>query len=266
MPNPQEPNPHLPTPVKFSRLLYLLSGYNHSTVMFLSDGFTHGFPLHFQGIQESSHAKNLLTAVQNQTVVDAKIAKELAAGRLAGSFDSPPISPFVVSPLGVVPKKSPGEFRLIHHLSFPKGASVNDGISHENSTVCYATIGDAIRCIKLAGQGSYLAKTDIQNAFRIILIQSDDYGLLGMHWQGSFYFDRCMPMGWTSSCRTFEIFSTAVEWVAWHKLKIDHIIHLLDDFLIVAPDRQLCQAQLDLFIDLCSYAGIPIATEKTFGP
>lgn len=166
----------------------------------------------------------------------------------------------------MVPKKSPGEFRLIHHLSFPTDASVNDGISHENSTVCYATIGDAIRCIKLAGQGSYLAKTDIQNAFQIIPIQSDDYGLLGMHWQGSFYFDRCMPMGCASSCRTFEIFSTAVEWVAWHKLKIDHIIHLLDDFLIVAPDRQLCQAQLDLFIDLCSYVGIPIAMEKTFGP
>ena len=166
----------------------------------------------------------------------------------------------------MVPKKSPGEFRLIHHLSFPKGASVNDGISHENSTVCYANIGDAIRCIKLAGQGSYLAKTDIQNAFRIIPIQSDDYGLLGIHWQGSFYCDRCMPMGCSSSCRTSEIFSTAFEWVARHKLKIDHIIHLLDDFLIVAPDRQLCQAQLDLFIDLCSYIGIPIATEKTFGP
>ena len=75
-----------------------------------------------------------------------------------------------------------------------------------------------------------------------------------------------MPMGCTSSCWRFEIFSTTVEWVTRHKLKIGHIIHLLDDFLIVAPDRQLCQAQLDLFIDLCSYIGIPIATEKTFGP
>ena len=53
---------------------------------------------------------------------------------------------------------------------------------------------------------------------------------------------------------------------ARHKLKIDHIIHLLDDFQIVSSDRQLCQAQLVLFIDLCSYFGIPIATEKTFGP
>ena len=111
---------------------------------------------------------------------------------------------------------------------------MNDGISYENSTVCYATIGDAVRCMKLAGRGCYLAETDIKNAFPIIPIQSDDYGLLGMHWKGSFYFDRCMSMGCASSCRTFEILSTAVAWVARHKLKIDHIIHLLDDFLIVS--------------------------------
>ena len=174
MPSPKGPNPHLPMPIKFNRLLYLLSGYNHSTVMFLSNGLTRGFPLHFQGIRESSQAKNLSSAIQNPTVVDAKIAKELAAGRLAGPFVFPPLSPFIVSPLGVVPKKSPGEFRLIHHLSFLKGASVNDGISHENSFVCYATIGDAIRCMKLAGRGCFLANTDIKNAFRIIQIQSDD--------------------------------------------------------------------------------------------
>ena len=87
---------------------------------FLCNGFARGFPLYFQGIRESSQAKNLLSVIQNPTVVDAEIAKELAAGRLAGPFVSPPISPFTVSPLGVVPKNPPGEFRLIHHLSFPK--------------------------------------------------------------------------------------------------------------------------------------------------
>ena len=90
-------------------------------MIFLCNRFTRGFPPTFQGIREASQAKNLLSAIKNPTVVDTKTAKELAAGRLAGPF---------VSPLGVVPKKSPGEFRLIHHLSFPKGASVNDGISH----------------------------------------------------------------------------------------------------------------------------------------
>ena len=72
-------------------------------------------------------AANLLSARQQLEVVDTKIAEELAAGRLAAPFQSPRISPYVVSPLGLVPKKSPWEFHLLHHLSFPKSSSLNDG-------------------------------------------------------------------------------------------------------------------------------------------
>lgn len=43
-------------------------------------------------------------------------------------------------------------------------------------------------------------------------------------------------------------------------------IHLLDDFLIVAPSDPLCHKQLDIFLSLCGYLGIPIAPEKTCGP
>ena len=73
-------------------------------------------------------------------------------------------------------------------------------------------------------------------------------------------------MGCSSSCKTFEIFSSALEWIAQNKLHIRHILHLLGDFLIIAPSYQLCQAQLSLFVDLCSYLGVPKAPEKTRGP
>lgn len=142
----------------------------------------------------------------------------MTAGRLVGPFASPPFEPFQVSPLGVVPKKTPGEFRLIHHLSFPKGSSVNHGISPEHTRVCYTRIEDTINQIKELGQGCYLAKTDIKNAFRIIPISPNDYGLLGMKWRGSFYYDRCMPIGCSSSCLTFETSSAAVEWAAKQKM------------------------------------------------
>ena len=111
-----------------------------------------------------------------------------------------------------------------------------------------------------------MAKTDVKNAFRIIPIHPDDYGLLGMQWRGLYYYDRCMPMDCSSSCLTFEMFSTAVEWIARNKRKVDYILHILDDYLLVAPTEQLCQQQLDLFLSLCSYLGIPIAPEKTCGP
>ena len=149
--------------------------------------------------------------------------------------DKPPFPSFRVSPLGVVPKKAPGEFRLIHHLSYPRGSSVNDSIPPEFSSVYYATIGNAIHLIKTVGPGCLLAKTDIKNAFRIIPIHPNDYNLLGMQWNGKYFYDKCMPMGCSSSCSTFELFSSALEWVARDKLKINHLVHVLDDFFIVAP-------------------------------
>ena len=52
------------------------------------------------------------------------------------------------------------------------------------------------------------------SAFRILPIKPSDYDLLGIFWQGRYYYDCAMPMGCASSCRTFEMFSTAIEWVA----------------------------------------------------
>ena len=123
---------------------------------------------------------NLLSARQQPHVFDQKLAKELEAHRLAGPFDTPPFPVFRVSPLGIVPKKIPREFRLIHHLSYPVGKSANDGISHEHSSVQYANIEHAIKKIKQSGVGSYLAKTDIKSAFSILPINPHDYHLLGI--------------------------------------------------------------------------------------
>ena len=266
LPSPNLKNYNLPTSVIVERLDFFLSGYNHSIAVFLSSGFREGFPLHYEGDPGCSDANNLISATENPDVVDAKISKELKAGRLAGPFRTRPFYPFRISPLGVVPKKTPGEFRLIRHLSYPRGSSVNDGISPDHTSVSYATISDAIRHIKAAGRGCFLAKTDVKNAFRIIPICPVDYSLLGMRWRNLYYYDRCMPMGCSSSCKTFETLSTAMEWIAQNKLRINHIIHLLDDFLIIAKSQSLCQDQLNLFLDLCSYLGIPMAPEKTCGP
>ena len=263
---PRPIQPHLPTPVKVNNLLLFLSGYDNLIVEYFATGFTMGFPLHYKGPQFSCHSKNLLSAMQNPTAVDAKLSKELGAHRLASPFSSPPFSVFRLSPLGLVPKKVEGEFRLIHHLSFPKGSSLNDGISPDHTSVSYATLEDAIRRIKTVGLSCFLAKTDIKNAFRTTPIHPEDHNLLGICWRGLYYYDRCMPMGCSSSCKTFETFSTAIEWIAKNKLHITDILHLLDDFLIISPTEDLCRKQLHLFLILCSYLGIPMGPKKTVGP
>lgn len=51
-----------------------------------------------------------------EVVIRIKNAKEVQLGRVLGSFKKPLLPNLRVSPLGVVPKKAPSEFRLIHHL------------------------------------------------------------------------------------------------------------------------------------------------------
>ena len=175
--DPIAPTLSLPTPVNPDRLQHFFAGYEPTIAEFLFHGFKNGFSIQFEGILFSSDSNNLISAAENPSAVDAKIAKELEAHRLAGPFHNPPLTPFCVSPLGVVPKKNFGEFRLLHHLSFPKGSLVNDDIPLEHFRVCCATIGDAITHIKNVGTSAYLATTDLKSAFRSLPINPIDYGL-----------------------------------------------------------------------------------------
>ena len=186
------------------------------------NGFCFGFPIPFKGPSFSTAAPNFLSAEQHPNVVDRYLPKEVLAKRVAGTFTHPPFQNFRVSPIGVVPKKTPGEFRCIRHLSYPYGASVNDGIPVEDSSVTYSRMDDAVGLILRSWVGSFLAKTDIKSAFRIIPIRPADYNLLGIYVRGGYYFDPCLAMGLSSSCKTFEALSTAVQWIAQTNRDILH--------------------------------------------
>ena len=100
-----------------------------------------------------------------------------------------------------------------------------------------------------------MVKTDVKSAFRIIPIHPNDYPLLGMKWENLYYFDRCLPMGCSSSCAIFEAFSTALEWLALHRLGASGVLHILDDFLFIAESEEKCQADLQ-------FASITLDTVK----
>ena len=254
------------TPVIVERLKTLLNNYDPKLKKFLIEGFSTGFHIGCVGMRHTFISPNLRSAQDHPHIIVSKLEREIEAGRIVGPFSSPPFPNFVSSPLGVVPKKQPSEFRLIHHLSYPEGSSVNDLIPAEISTVHYATISDAIEVIKNTGAGCYMAKTDIKSAFRIIPIHQSDYHLLGMTWNNVYFFDRCLPMGCSSSCAIFEAFSTSLEWLAKHHLGASGVLHILDDFLFISETETKCRADLDSFLSMCQYLGVPISHEKTEGP
>ena len=88
-----------------------------------------------------------------------------------------------MSPIGLVPKKHSAKFRTIFHLSYPKSGetSINSSISKDDFSLKCITIDNAIKGILSLGQGCFLAKTDIESAFRLIPLRPSDYELFGMY-------------------------------------------------------------------------------------
>ena len=152
-------------------LIFILEGYDAHCYKESLSGFVQGFRLHFQGAKLDQFSDNLRSAF----------------------FEHHPFINLKVFPLSVIPKKRPGEYRMIHHLSYPYGGSVNDGIPPDFCSVHYATV-DVIMTITAN------CATDVHSAFRIIPVHPRDYCLIGMHWKGRYYVDCCLPMGLASSC------------------------------------------------------------------
>lgn len=66
---------------------------------------------------------NLKSVKTHRHIVKVKIYSELKAGSISEQFNVPA---FTLSPLGLVPKKEPNSYRLIHNLSYPEKNSLND--------------------------------------------------------------------------------------------------------------------------------------------
>ena len=99
------PGLDLPTPIIINRLTPFLAGYNKVAASYLINGFTNGFPIHFEGFRKDFFAPNLLSAHEHPEAVDSKLLKEPAVHRLAGPFVQPTFSKFSNFAFRICPKK-----------------------------------------------------------------------------------------------------------------------------------------------------------------
>ena len=244
-----------------------LNGYQPLAKARLVSGFTFGFHINSFSLSTVTSHKNLKSARMLPNVVESKIAKEVELGRYSGPYHVSPYESSIISPVGVREKKVPGEYRLIHNLSYPYDeSSVNASIPREFAQVKYASIDHAVKHILDKGRYCFLAKSDIKSAFRIIPVHPDDRHLLGILWNDCYYYDNCLPMGCSSSCQLFEDFSTALHWIMEQHLPEVDIVHVLDDFLFITNNYDSCLAALETFTMICKDIGVPLAPEKTVGP
>ena len=125
------------SPIQFDTLEKHLKSYDKvDDASVLVKGFRDGFKIEYEGPRIASQCNNLRSAFDHPEALLDKIEKEVALGRMAGPFDHPPLPNLHISPVGVVPKSDKG-WRLITHLSYPYGSSINDGIDVRFSSVHY---------------------------------------------------------------------------------------------------------------------------------
>ena len=265
---------HYPsTPVHVSALEAEL--VNHPDTEFVNSlisGMRHGFRIGYDGPRDTLISPNLSSATDNPSLISEYLANECALGHTAGPFDVCPFDPFRSAGIGAVPKKS-GGFRLIVHLSAPLGQSINDGIDEDLYSLEYITVDDIVKHVIRQGRGALLYKVDMQHAFRNIPVHPSDWPLLGMVWDGQYYFDKVLPFGLRSSPAIFNKFAEAVCWILRNEYNLPGLEHYLDDFLGVSPPSDCVPTStaavhkatlLTVFENL----GIPIATgpDKNVGP
>ena len=239
---------------------------NYHDKEFIIEGLSEGFDLGYRGKQGSQRCNNSVAVNTNKTIALGKVMSEVAKGRINGPYPNPPLPYFKCSPLSLREKSTPGKYRLLHDYSYPyDDTSVNANIPESASKVKYAVLEDALEPLTRYA-APYLAKADIAEAYRLLPIRKEDYNLTGFKLDGKYYQDAMLSMGASSSCLTFERFSSGLKFILENKYEVRHVVKLLDDFLFIGETHQECLQGLNSFQDMCSTTGIPIAHDKTEGP
>lgn len=258
------------TPINVNLLEYLLTDHPDRAFVFgLCSGLREGFRIGYTGPRRPYVSKNLKTANLLPEIIEGNLLDEVKQGRTVGPFISPPFANFQVYPLGLVPKKNSSKWRTIFHLSYPKSSnsSVNANIASDDYSLQYVRIDDAIRILLTLGPNCFMAKTDVQSAFRNIPVHPADWELLGMQWRGLYFFDRVLPFGLRSAPYIFNMLSDALEWILINQLGVSNVLHILDDFFLAeAAPRSSCLTSLCKLLCLFTELDVPIAPGKTFAP
>ena len=201
----------------------------------------------------------MTSVCEDKNMISAFLNEECLLGRVVGPLDPRAFPSVHCSPIGLVPKRSTGKWRLIVDLSSPHGRSVNDGIDPALCSLEYVTV-DLVADVVASFPGSLLSKIDIRSAYRTVPVHPEDRRLLGMLWEGQLFVDTVLPFGLQSAPKLFTAVADAVEWIA--KLRgIQLLFHYLDDFLLVSSSASGA-AQLDSLLEVFADLGLPLALEK----
>lgn len=181
----------------------------------------------------SQHCQNLKTAHQYSSFTSSTVKTMVENCHLAGPFPNLPFSNFCTSPIGVVSCKcNPVKLQIINHLSWPtSGTSANDGIADSEAAIQYDQFEKAIEDLIQSGPWSLMVKLDLKDAFQHIPVWVQGWKLLGLHWEGQFYYLLVLTFGLHNAPYILNLFTEALHWIIQQHIPAV-LYHYLDDFFL----------------------------------
>ena len=203
----------LPSGMRIDNWRRLLQGYHdYKIVDFIEFGWPMGIDRRATLI---SHDINHTSATAHAADVEHYLATELDHQALLGPFAGPPAIYCHFSPLMTRSKKNSVFRRVIIDLSWPKGYSVNDGISRSEyidgpMTISLPTPDDMEREVVRVGRGAFLYKTDLSRGYRQLRVDPLDWPYLSFKHGDLHFMDVCPPFGLRSSAMAMQRVSQAI--------------------------------------------------------
>ena len=244
-----------------------LMGYEDKEVV---DFLKYGFPVGYsRSMLPVSEIKNHSGANLYPDYIDNYVRKEVDEGLMLGPLYSNPLQvPISISPLNSVPKKSPGDRRIIADFSYPPGVSVNDGISKEfylgeSVELTYPSVDSLASLLKIHGPGVHIFKKDLRKAYRQFKIDPKDISLCGYVWDQAIYLDVALVMGARSAAYLCQRVTNSVQFML--KNKGIEAINYLDDICCISEPEvsgKKFREVTELFEDL----GLKESVEKSVEP
>ena len=75
-----------------------------------------------------------------------------------------------------------------------------------------------------------------------------------------------LPFGLCSAPHIFNQLFDALEWLLTHNYGLQHVLHILNDFLVIEPSRAQCRTSFSTLLQVFMSSQAPLVASKTLGP
>ena len=268
--NHQGPRITIPTNLVIEKWHQYSTG--HTDDQWILDGVQYGFPLQYKGPPrcQTLPLYNHPSATKYPQVIREYLKKESEMGALYGPFDRPPFTPWMwTSPMMTREKPDSADRRVIVDLSYPEGGVnewvephlFNGNTAHHN----LPTVDQAAHDIAVACPGDvHIAVIDLSRAYRQFPVPPTDWPLLGIWFDGQYFWDGRLPFGARMS--SFVMQSVASFITRALKKQGIHIHMYLDDIIMISQSEALAKRHYSQILELLKELGLQVAHKKLQPP